>query len=278
MPAPDDSVYRALTCGEWRKLRPCSHLAMRVFFELFYGDDSERAGVSIVRPSVLVDDLGSSKRAVVAAINELCSRGLIEYDADNAIAGRVGFIPANLPAQRNNAVGWLNSLPKRPDSFIVAQAAAFIEAEVSQRKAHGGKRSGASGKPHGEPPQDHRTTGPQVQFSTDVEDGSLTLTAPTTKKASKPKKPFVKPTVDEVREEFRAQGLPPHAAYGKGLTFWNWCEEREWKRGKSHMTRWRVAVGKWAGDWHAKNPQAQHREEPTHTPTIDGQIDPWGKR
>jgi len=285
MSAPADSVYRAMTCGEWRKLKPASQLALRVFLELFYGDDSERTGVMVVRPSVLCDELKSSKRAILAALAELVSIGVIEYDENAAIAGRVGFIPANLPKPRNNAKGWLDSLPKGRDSVIVAQAAAFIESKISQREPHGGPRSKSRSEPQSEPqsesPQDHRTTGPQDQ-SPDG-DSSLTLTSPSApateskpKKPSKPKaapKPFAPPTHDEVAQRLRDKGLDKPTASFEATAFIEYWDASDWKG----VTNWRKNLATWLTNWRRRNPVQQPRDFTSRWTVQPGQApDPYG--
>jgi len=234
-----------MTCGEWRKLKPASQLALRVFFELFYGDDSERAGVVVVRPSVLCDELGSSKRAIFCALSELVSIGVIEYDKNAAIACRVGFIHANLPKQRNNAKGWLDSLPRGRESFIITQAVAFIESRISQREPHGGQHSKSHSEPHCEPhsesPQDHRTTGPQDQEL-------LGATAPKVEdKAPSKRKTFTKPTEAEVRDAFIAKGVHPSLAAAKATEFIGHYESNGWRVGKNPMRSWQGAVQTWFG-------------------------------
>ena len=134
MPAPAPDVYRPLDCGDADRLATCSHLAMRVWLRLFWGPDSERAGIVICRPALLADDLGSSKRAVMAALDELVSKALIVHDPIAKIAGRPGFEVRHLPADLNNRLAWLRSIPGDRECLISQQVRAFIGCKIEPAK------------------------------------------------------------------------------------------------------------------------------------------------
>jgi hypothetical protein len=248
MPPPADTVYRALDCGDWRKLRGTSNLALRVYLELFWGDDSERAGVVLYRPAVVADTLGSSRRAVAKAVEELVAAGLVAADEDERVASRVGFIPRHLPGDRNNRVSWLNNMPQSRDSLIVAQAVGLIESMPLPTKRPTKRPTGGPAcEPTGEPQEPQE---PQEPFSP-LEREPLSLTAPQ-QPAKKRRAKFVPPTEAEVKEVFVAKGMPEREAVHEATKFCGHHESKGWAK----IVDWRAAAGKtWFTNWKKWNPQ-----------------------
>ena len=121
MSAPDSSVPRLLECGNAVKLASCSPLAMRVYLHLFWGEDSEKPGFGRCVPSLLADTLKSSKRAIVAALDELQSVDLIVWSADERIAYRPGFAERFKPATPANVNNWHDTAARLRDGVIAAQ-------------------------------------------------------------------------------------------------------------------------------------------------------------
>jgi hypothetical protein len=121
MLGPDDSVTRRLSCGDAAKLLKCSPLAVRCYLSLFWGEDSERAGLARCRPGAVADLLGSSKRATIAALDELQSIGLIRWSADEGLAIRDGFALANWPKDWPNARAWAHTIMRLRDGVIASE-------------------------------------------------------------------------------------------------------------------------------------------------------------
>lgn len=121
MSAPSSDVPRLLECGTATTLAECSHLAMRVYLHLFWGEGSERPGFGRCRPGELADVLQSSRRAVVAALNELQDRALIVWSESEALAYRPGFANRFNPRDWRNHANWFNAAARLRDGFIASQ-------------------------------------------------------------------------------------------------------------------------------------------------------------
>ncbi len=130
MLGPDDAVTRRLSCGDAAKLLQCSPLAMRAFLALFWGEDSERAGLSRCRPGAMAEVLGSSRRAVVSALDELQSIGLIKWSADEGLAIRDGFALANWPKDWPNSRAWANTIMRLRDGLIVSELRESLRSQL----------------------------------------------------------------------------------------------------------------------------------------------------
>lgn len=119
--ALDDHIHRSMTVGESNRLRKASPLAVRVFLALFWGEDSERAGFGRCRPGSLADQEQSSRRAVVAALDELQSAGLIVWSQSEALAIRPGFANQFWPNDPSNQINWWRAIIALRDGFVAAQ-------------------------------------------------------------------------------------------------------------------------------------------------------------
>lgn len=118
---PADRFSRMLSGDEAIGLLDRSPLAVRVFLSMFWGGGSERCGVARAKPGELADDLKSSRRAIVAALQELADAGLIMYSGDEQLAYRPRFALHFRPNVRNNWVAWRNSALAIRDGLIRAQ-------------------------------------------------------------------------------------------------------------------------------------------------------------
>ena len=107
---PPDNASRLLSCAEVRLRRNCSRLALLAFDEVFWGDGSERPGIGRCSPGELAETLASSRRAVVAALDELQATGLILWSQDERVAIRPTYAADNWPSLPNNAIGWHNAI------------------------------------------------------------------------------------------------------------------------------------------------------------------------
>lgn len=151
MVAPDPNVTRPLECGESAKLVQCSHLAMRVWHHLFFGPDSERAGVVMARPSVLQDDLDSSKRAVLTALAELRDRGLIQWEETAMVACRDGFVLRHFPSVPSHVSAWRRGIESVRDCLLKTQQLELFDSQVRSeprsktRSEDGSERSSEDG-------------------------------------------------------------------------------------------------------------------------------------
>lgn len=121
MQSPTREVPRLLECGTAVDLCQRSPLAIRCYLTLFWGEDSERPGFGRCVPSLLADTLGSSKRAVVSALDELASAGLIVWSADERLAYRPGFANRFKPHDWRNRVNWWNAAARLRDGLIASQ-------------------------------------------------------------------------------------------------------------------------------------------------------------
>lgn len=134
MNAPAENVPRLLECGVAVKLAERSHLAIRVYLHLFWGEDSEKPGFGRCAPALLADTLNSSKRAVVAALDELQSNGLIVWSAEERLAYRPGFAERFKPGQPANVNNWYDTAAKLRDGLVAAQVRKDIGPRVELNK------------------------------------------------------------------------------------------------------------------------------------------------
>tara|TARA_R110000868_G_scaffold305065_1_gene566192 strand:+ start:789 stop:1715 length:927 start_codon:yes stop_codon:yes gene_type:complete len=119
---PADEVPRLLECGNAMTLAlKASPLAMRVYLCLFWGDGSEKPGIGRCGPGELADVLQSSRRAIVAALDELKSLGLIEWSDTERLAYRPGFALRFNPDNYITHTNWLNTVERLRDGLIRAQ-------------------------------------------------------------------------------------------------------------------------------------------------------------
>lgn len=241
----DDDVYRPLTCGDWRKLRHMSPLAIRVFFELFWGDDSERAGVVRYRPGAIADDLHSSKRAVVAAVAELVAAGLVEASESSLTAARLGFANRFAPKDRARLVAWQRSIPRGRDPLVGAEAAGIIAARVEQSSLQCKEQSSLQSSLQCKLPK-----GPIVQQTTDHSSSDpilgLTPQAPVEakpkRKATVAQKP---PTRDETRAIFVALGCPPRELDRIANGCFDYWLSQGWRRRTGPIVDWPATCRTW---------------------------------
>lgn len=161
MSALHADVVRLLTCGDVTRLLTCTPLAVRVFLHLFWGDDSERAGFARCRPGGIADDLTSSRRAVVAALDELQAAGLMQWSAAESLAVRAGYADRFWPLDRNNSVNWQRAIAacrpgplgdslrevasKRIDIVSERKSIAFDDAQNRSVKSNRHRFDGAQG-------------------------------------------------------------------------------------------------------------------------------------
>ena len=118
---PADRYSRMLSGDEAFALVERSPLAIRVFLAMFWGGGSERCGVARAKPGEIADDLKSSRRAIVAALQELQAAELIIYSESEQLAYRPRFALHFRPTVRNNFVAWQNSALAIRDGLIRAQ-------------------------------------------------------------------------------------------------------------------------------------------------------------
>ena len=129
------------------RLAECSHLAMRVYLHLFWGEDSEKPGFGRCAPSLLADTLDSSKRAVVTALDELQSKGLIVWSADERLAYRPGFAQRFKPAQPAMVNNWHDTAARLRDGVIASQ----VREEIGPRvELHYERSKKSNSKPNTE--------------------------------------------------------------------------------------------------------------------------------
>jgi hypothetical protein len=142
---PPDETTRLLECGVAMRLCDRSPLALRIFLMLFWGDGSERAGFGRCNPGELADVCRSSRRAVVAALDELQAAGLIKWSADERLAYRPGFANKFNPTTPNVRESWKISIERCRDGLIRTEVledfrsgAARGSARSSQRRSQPG--------------------------------------------------------------------------------------------------------------------------------------------
>lgn len=226
---PDSDVYRPLSCEDWDCLRGVSPLALRAFFELFWGSDSERAGVVAYRPAAVADELGSSRRAIVVAVAELVEAGLVEADESARVAYRVGHIERFAPRDRSRLLAWRRSVPPLRGSTVAAAAIATIEASLAAATvAEAPPPSKASSKP-----APKRSPAPAA--------------APQGAR-------FVAPTAEDVAKAFRERGMPPLDVSRESAKFVAYYGANGWKVGKNAMKSWRAAATGWHVRWAESHP------------------------
>ena len=250
MPAPEPHVYRAIEVWEATALLRVSPLAIRVFLALFWGEDSERTCVVRCRTTVLAHDLESSKRAVGAALEELCAAKLLDFDSNAGVAGRPGFVERHLPPTRSNAVAWLRSLAGLPDCLIVTEARVFIEAEIERRSQRGTDRStdrSTDRRPDRRPdPQDHRSTSPSISLSA----------TPGVHRASAPFRP---PTYEEVETALARNGWGADDAEREleANLFVGHHQKTGWRSNAGPITDWKAALTYWLAQGEARRRRQQ---------------------
>lgn len=231
MLGPDDSVTRRLSCGDAAKLLKCSPLAVRCYLSLFWGEDSERAGLARCRPGAVADLLGSSKRATIAALDELQSIGLIRWSSDEGLAIRDGFALANWPKDWPNARAWASTIMRLRDGLIAAElreslgsrleaasqatskaayeatSQAASEAIVRQSVSPSVRQSNSTPLPLVAAPTG-ATAGKVKAVSTQLDLGDRTGAVSEPKQVKKASLVQKQPTVDETKAIFTALGCP----------------------------------------------------------------------
>lgn len=239
----DDDVYRPLTCGDWRKLRHLSPLAIRVFFELFWGDDSERAGIVRYRPGALADDLRSSKRAVVAAVAELSQAGLIEASELGLSAARLGFANRFAPKDRARLVAWQRSIPASRDPLVGAQEVAILDSRVEQSSLQCKQQSSQQSSLQCKLPK-----GPIVHIDHPTDDLSLGLPPQDGNGDKRKRKPTLAqkpPTREETLTIFASLGCPAKDAERVAGGCYDYWLSQGWRRRTGPIVDWPATCRTW---------------------------------
>lgn len=231
------------------RVAECSHLAMRVYLHLFWGEDSEKPGFGRCAPSLLADTLDSSKRAVVAALDELQSKGLIVWSADERLAYRPGFAQRFKPAQPAMVNNWHDTAARLRDGVIASQ----VREEIGPRvELHYERSKQSNSKPNTEylsiPSVSSVSTIPSKDLPADA--GAPVAPTPTRTDTR-----FKAPTLEEATAYFAERGFPAIEAQ----RFCDFYASKGWKVGKTPMKDWQAAVRNWTRDKQPQQPAQQQR-------------------
>lgn len=144
---PTDNVPRLLECGTALALAGRSHLAVRAYLHLFWGEGSEKPGFGRCGLGELSDVLKSSSRAVRAALDELASAGLIVWSEGERLAYRPGFARRFNPENYITHTNWYNTTCRLRDGLIRAQVLEDIGPRRSPPNPRGAAGSGVGSAP-----------------------------------------------------------------------------------------------------------------------------------
>lgn len=240
MSAPDPSVPRLLECGNAVKLASCSHLAMRVYLHLFWGEDSEKPGFGRCSRALLAETLGSSARAVEKALNELQSVDLIVWSDDERLAYRPGFALRFNPRDWSNHASWYDTAARLRDGVIASQVSKDIGPRGSATKAATDEATKAA------------TAGllsvssiASVSSMPPTESISTPPPAKRTREKREPADPFQEPTLEETTAHF-ALWLRDRPELEAQSCILYWRREEWTRKGGKPIKDWKGTCHMWA--------------------------------
>ena len=267
---PSDDVPRLLECGNAMLLvAQASHLATRVYLTLFWGDGSEKPGFGRCGPGELADVLASSRRAIVAALNELQALGLIAWSEDERLAYRPGFAAKFNPRDWPAHTHWLNTADRLRDGLIRAQ----VIADIGPRREPTSKAASQAAS----------------------EAGSQGLSAPSTSSISSPSEivapqgkpaPAAKvkaprtagqtpPTTAETRAVFVALGCPDDRLGRIADQCHDYWLSKGWKRGNTPIRDWPATCRTWWRNECERNPMLARQRSIVTTTNDDDYTEPF---